>query len=109
MSSNRVTYTYSLSDVSFDSLSEEDFRFSMILLSGTAAYMQDAPHIEHMWLNGRIVPKTDETILELLRGNGFMPGTDSPRFWMIWLSVLLIVIALGKRAYDHFIKKKVEA
>jgi hypothetical protein len=105
-SSNKVTYEYLLSDVSFSTLSEKDFQFSLSLPNGTSVYMQDAPQIQHVWLDGKIVPRTDEAMLAIVRGgNKFMPGPESPRFWFLTISILLILICGGKLAYEHFTNK----
>jgi len=105
MSSSSVTYTYSLSDISFDTLSEKDFQFSLTLPNGTSVHMQDARHIEHIWLDGKIVPKTSEAMLAIARGNHkFMPGPDEPRFWFLVIGIILILIGGGRLAYRYFIK-----
>jgi len=58
--------------------------------------------IQHMGLDGKIVPKTDENMLKLLRRHGFVPGPDSPRFWFISIGIVLILIGGGRLAYKYF-------
>jgi len=103
ISSSRVSYIYSLGDISFDTLSEKDFQFSLTLPDGTPVHMQDARHIEHIWLDGKIVPKTNEAMLAIARGgHKFMPGPDEPRFWLMTIGIILILIGGGRLAYKYF-------
>jgi len=105
MPPSSVIYTYSLSDISFETLSEKDFQFSLPLLNGTPVHMQDARHIEHIWLDGKIVPKTNEAMLAIARGgHKFMPGPEEPRFWLLTISIILILIGGGRLAYRYFVK-----
>ena len=103
ISSSRVTYEYLLSDVNFAALSEKDFQFSLNLPNGTSVHMQDARQIQYIWLDGKIVPKTDEAMLAIARGgHKFMPGPDSPRFWLMAIGIILILIGGGRLAYKYF-------
>jgi len=92
-------------DVSF---SDPDFEISFIteIPNGTPVFMKDAPHIEHIWLDGKVVPRTDEAMLAIARANHkFMPGPDEPRFWLLVISIIMILAGGGKLMYDHFKKK----
>ena len=101
-----VTYEYSLSDICFNPLSEEDFRFSLMLPDWTAVYMMDAPQIQYIWLDGRAVVLTDELALDRARGHGFIPGPAEPRFWLVTIGILLILVGGGKLLYDHVKKTR---
>ena len=102
-SSSKLTYEYLLSDINFNELSERDFRFAMTLPNGTPVVMQDARQIQYIWLDGKIVPKTDEAMLAIAMGDHkFMPGPDSPRFWLMAIGIILILIGVGRLAYRYF-------
>jgi hypothetical protein len=89
-----------------NSLSDEDFKITLNIPNYTPVLMQDAPQIDYIWLDGKIVPRTDETMLAIVRGgNKFMPGPESPRFWFLTISILLILICGGRLAYEHFTNK----
>ena len=67
----------------------------------------DAQQIQYVWFDGKIVPRTDEVMLAIARGNHkFMPGPDSPRFWLMAVGIIMIVVALGKKLYDIFYQRK---
>ena len=83
------------------------FSFQTKIPNGTRAVLFDAQQIEYIWLDGKIVPKTDEAMLAIARGNHkFMPGPDEPRFWLMAIGIILILIGGGKMTYDHFFKNK---
>ena len=98
------------SNVEFpSSFAEKDFKLHTSIPNGTPAYMQDALHIEHIWYDGKIVPKTNEVMLAIARGNHkFMPGPNEPRFWLMAIGIILIVVALGKMLYDIIQKNNQE-
>ena len=105
----KARYEYSLTDISFNPLSEKDFQISMSLPNGTSVHMEDVPHIQHIWFNGNIVPKTNEVMLAIARGNHkFMHGPNEPRFWLMAFGILMIVVALGKMLYDIIQKNNQE-
>jgi hypothetical protein len=83
------------------------YTFQTKIPNGTRAVLFDAPQIQYIWLNGRIVPKTDEVMLAIARGgHKFMPGPDNPRFWMMGTAIVLILIALARMAYRLFVKNE---
>jgi hypothetical protein len=96
------------SDVRFDkSLNENDFRLTSPIANGTQVHIRDAPQIDYVWHDGKIVPKTDEVMLDIARGgHKFMPGPDNPRFWMMLLSIILILTGGGMWVYKNFIRKE---
>jgi len=74
--------------------------------NGTECVIKDAPQIQYIWMDGKPVVKTDEAMLAIARGgHKFMPGPDNPRFWMVIISVILILIGGGSLAYKHFTSK----
>jgi len=105
-----VRLTYQMKNIDTGkSFSESDFEltFASDIPDGTPVNMQDAPHIEHIWYDGRVVPKTDEVMLAIARGgHKFMPGPDEPRFWLWMFSFLLIALGLGKMIYNIIYKKE---
>ncbi|MDR2706810.1 MAG: hypothetical protein LBC02_13600 [Planctomycetaceae bacterium] len=88
------------------SFSEKDFKITMPIPNYTEVSMQDAPQIEYVWLNGEIVPLTDEIALARIRGHGFIPGVREPRFWLITAGIILITLALGLKIKDFFYNNK---
>gem|GEM_PF-7015235 len=93
----------SLTNVRFPlRLADADFQIKSTVPNGTSVFMQDAPQIEHIWLDGKIVPKTNEAMLAIARGgHKFMPGPESPRFWFMAIGIILILIGGGRLAYKY--------
>lgn len=74
---------------------EKIFAIKTAIPNGTKVSMLDAPQIEYIWFDGKIEPKTDDLMLRVARGDhGFMPGVREPRFWLMTIGLLLIVIAI---------------
>ena len=89
-----------------ESFSKADFIPTVRIPDGTSVFMQDAPQIQYVWFDGKIVPKTNEVMLAIARGgHKFMPGPSEPRFWMMAIGILLIVYACSVKAYRHFKNK----
>ena len=86
---------------------DKDFKIKKTIPNYTEVFTQDAIQIKHIWLDGRIVPLTDELALALARarGHGFIPGVREPRFWMMALGIVMILFALGRMAYKYFKSK----
>lgn len=80
-----------LSDIHLSPLRDSDFRLQTPIPDGTKVSMQDADHLEFLWLGGKIVPVTAET-LEALRDSRFVSGPGSRRFWLTINIVLLVVL-----------------
>ena len=88
-------------------ISGSDFQIKTPIPNGTPVTIQSAPQIQYIWFDGKIVPKTNEAMLAVARGNHkFMPGPDEPRFWLMAIGIILILIGGGKMTYDHFFKNK---
>ena len=84
----------------------QPFTYVNKIPNGTPVYAEDAPQIEYIWLDGKIVPKTNEVMLAIARGgHKFMPGPESPRFWFLGISILLILMGGGIWVYKNFIRK----
>jgi len=96
-----------ISDVRFDKpLGDDSFRLTSPIIDGTQVHIRDAPHIEYIWFDGKVVPKTDEIMLAIARGgHKFMPGPAEPRFWMLTIGIILILLGGGRLAYKHFTDK----
>jgi hypothetical protein len=86
--------------------SEKDFKITMPIPNYTEVSMQDAPQIKYVWLNGEIVPLTDEIALARIRGHGFIPGVREPRFWLMTAGIIMITLALGLKIKDFFCNSK---
>ncbi|MDR1480120.1 MAG: hypothetical protein LBJ00_14385 [Planctomycetaceae bacterium] len=85
--------------------SDKDFTITLSIPDGTPAYTQDALQIDHVWFNGKIVPKTDEIALAIARGNHkFIPGPDEPRFWFIALGLIMVFLGGGLKLWAMFKK-----
>ena len=100
------TFDISITNLELDkNFSKKSFTFSNKIKNGTPASMLDAPQIRYIWMDGKVVPKTDELMLEIARGgHKFMPGPKEPRFWFMSIGIILIFIACGAKAYKHFNK-----
>lgn len=102
----REVVEYNLSNVRREEFSASDFVLSSKIENGTECVMRDVPQIEYIWLDGKVVPKTNEVMLAIARGgHKFMPGPSEPRFWFMAIGITLIVLALGRMAYKHFKNK----
>jgi hypothetical protein len=75
-------------------LSESDLKITEQIPNYTEVFMQDAPQIRDVWLDGEIVPYTDEVALARIRGHDFIPGVREPRFWLIAAGVILVILGL---------------
>jgi hypothetical protein len=85
---------------------KDDFKIVGIP-EGTDVFVEDIPQIRHVWADGKIQPATDELMMRIARGgHKFMPGPDEPRFWLMAIGILLIVISLSRMAYKYFTSKK---
>jgi hypothetical protein len=106
--SQMLKWRVDITDIAVNpSLNEKDFSFSIPVPDYTPVIIEDSEkrHIKHVWVNGKIVPWTDEAVLAILRGHKFMPGPDEPRFWLLWIGIILILIGGGRLAYKHFTGK----
>lgn len=80
-----------------------DFLPLATIPNGSVVQMRDAPQIEYIWLDGKIVPKTDEAMLAIARGgHKFMPGPNETRFWLMGIGIALILFALGVKGYKMY-------
>ncbi|MDR1478205.1 MAG: hypothetical protein LBJ00_04620 [Planctomycetaceae bacterium] len=84
------------------SLSKSDFEITEPVPNYTEVFMQDAPQVKYVWLDGKIVPYTDELAMAQLRGHKFMPGVNESRFWVMAVGILMITIALGFKIRGFF-------
>jgi hypothetical protein len=62
--------------------------------------------IQHVWLDGKVVPLTDELALARARGHGFIPGVREPRFWLWALGIAMILYAFGHQTYLFFKRRR---
>ena len=104
----KSTMTASIEELSINKpLSKIDYGFQTKIENGTTVYVEEARQIDHIWLDGKPVVKTDEVMLAIARGgHKFMPGPDNPRFWMMLLSIILILTGGGMWVYKNFIRKE---
>lgn len=96
-----------LSQVVLHSVSQTGhFAIDSQIPNGTTVYMQDAPQIQYVWMDGKAVVLTDEVALRIARGNhGFMPGPKEPRFWFIFFGIVLMAAGLTLKIRDMLAKK----
>jgi hypothetical protein len=87
------------------SYADSEFRIKSKIPDYTEVFVQDAIQIQHVWLDGKVVPLTDELALARARGHGFMPGMREPRFWLMALGIIMMLIGSGMWIYKNFIKK----
>jgi hypothetical protein len=82
---------------------DQDFEIGRLIKipNGTPVSMNDAPQIEYVWMDGEIVPKTDEVALAIARGgHKFIPGPQEPRFWLIALGIIMMLLGGGLKLRD---------
>jgi hypothetical protein len=91
-----------------DAAADNAFKIRSNIPNYTTAYMQDAPQIEYVWLDGKIEPLTSELVLARMRGVKFIPGVAEPRFWLIASGILLISIALAGKLWQYYQNKNKE-
>ena len=84
-----------LSNIKFPTFSSDDFRIKEAIPDGTPVSMQDALQIEYIWMDGKAVPKTDDAMLALARGHKFMPGVSEPRFWLMAVGLVMLLVGGG--------------
>ena len=90
-----------------DNSNPTPYSFQTKIPNGTRAVLMDAQQIEHIWYDGKVVPKTNELMMRIAMGDHkFMPGPDQPRFWLMASAILLITLGLGKMLYNIFYKKE---
>jgi hypothetical protein len=82
-----------------------DFASSFSYLTDVPNYtevtMADAPQIKYIWLDGKIVPYTDELALARLRGHKFVPGVREVQFWLITLGFVLLMLGVGSGVWKY--------
>jgi hypothetical protein len=89
------------------SIAKKNLSWTVEPPNGTKVIMMDAQQIQYIWYDGKIVPRTNEAMLAIARGgHKFMPGPDNPRFWLVTISILMILAGLGKMLYDIIQKNK---
>ncbi len=87
---------YEFKNIVLNRVKPEDFESSFSVPDGTRVFVLDVPQIEYIWKGGKILPKTDELMLEIARGDHtFMPYPNESRFWLIALGVLMILVGGG--------------
>jgi hypothetical protein len=84
-----------------DNSNPTPFSFKAKIPNGTKAVLFDAQQIQHVWMDGEIVPKTDEVALAIARGDHkFIPGPKESRFWFIALGLILFFLGGGLKLYS---------
>ena len=89
-----------------DIIPTKNFSFTTEVPNYTKVIVEDVPQIKYVWLDGKVVPYTDELALARVRGHGFKPGVREPRFWMMGAGILMIVIALVLKVREYLAKRK---
>jgi hypothetical protein len=84
-----------------DNSNPTPFSFKTKIPNGTKAVLFDAQQIQYVWLDGEIVPRTDEVALAIARGgHKFIPGPKESRFWFMALGLILILLGGGSKLYS---------
>jgi hypothetical protein len=82
-------------------VSENKIFNEMNIPNGTPVAMYDAPQIQYVWMDGKPVLKTDEVALAIARGgHKFIPGPQEPRFWLIALGIIMMLLGGGLKLRD---------
>jgi hypothetical protein len=103
----KETYQGEISKVSFPlSFSDNDIKITMPIPNYTSVSMQDVLQIDYVWMDGKIVPLTDELAISRIRGHSFMPGVRESRFWMMIFGIILLVLAIIGQIWKYLKKSK---
>ena len=86
-----------------NSVDIKNYQLSKGIDNGADIKLIDTPQLEYIWMDGKIVPKTDERMLAIAQGgNKFMPGPKESRFWLIFLGIVGILVGGGWKLYDFW-------
>ncbi|MDR1924839.1 MAG: hypothetical protein LBQ66_10735 [Planctomycetaceae bacterium] len=97
-----LIYLYSITDFSINDAVEEIPRtLQTHIPNGTVVHVQDVPQIKHVWIDGKIVPWTDENALESIRGSRFVPSVREIQFWLIVSGFVLFLLGIGSGIWKH--------
>jgi len=96
------TTTYSLSNVQLkQQFSLDDFAITADIPEETPIRAINAPYLPYVWRGGKPVPLYDLTVLDR-RGQKFLGGPTSLRFWFTMICILIIIAALAHKIYTSF-------
>ena len=84
----------------------QEITFDTPLPDHTKVHLLSQKQIEYVWVNGKIVPLTNEIALANARGHGFVPGKNAPRFWMMALGIAMILYAIGLKIYRYLKERR---
>ncbi|MDR3111226.1 MAG: hypothetical protein LBU65_16280, partial [Planctomycetaceae bacterium] len=87
-------------------LTVADFLPKANIPNETEVKVLETPQIKYVWLDGKIVPFTDELALARLRGHKFIPGVREPGFWFMAAGIIMIVIAIIGKIWKYINKRK---
>jgi hypothetical protein len=95
-------YSIKLDHITIENHSKpKPFSFKTKIPDGTKVVLFDAQQIQYVWMDGKIVVKTDEVALAIARGgHKFIPGPDQPRFWMMALGIIMMLVGGGLKLRD---------
>jgi len=80
-----------LSSVSYKPLGDSDFQMQASVPDGLRVSMGDAPQLDYVWVDGKIVPWTDA--MPFPRGARFLKGDGSrASVWFVGLNVVIITV-----------------
>jgi hypothetical protein len=77
-----------------------DFVWSSEIPNHTEVTKRDAKHLKFEWKDGEIVPIIDSGA-EALRGQKFLKGPGSSRFWMFVVGLILIAAIVVTKIYQR--------
>ncbi len=79
--------------------------FETPIPDNTEVHLTDKSQIQHVWIDGRIAPLTDELALARVSGHGFVHGVRESRFWIMGLGLGMILFALAVKIRRYFASK----
>lgn len=102
----KATYRLAIDDVLLNNKKiEKHFKLGVVssIPDGVSVQSRNDPQNEDIWMDGEVVPKTDERMLAIARQHRhkFFPGPNEPRFWLITIGLLLILAAGGIQIRRH--------
>lgn len=92
---SQTTCRLSKIDVSPNVSTSDAFKVSVDIPNGTPVQVNDAPGIEYVWKDDRILKLVDTEYAKDLRGRTFVRGMSSARRWVLGVTVVLLIVLTG--------------
>lgn len=74
---------------------DDDFKILQPIANGTRVHMQDASHLDYMWVDGEILVATDPKALAAARGALLYTGVGVRLFWALLFPAAVLLVVVG--------------